>query len=114
MLPCSGVLLQRPGEMRGKRQDCPHTGSGRCALDAGAQSEAEPVGGGLRRLPRAKKLLSGGVASQGVGGASSALALHWSRVLCGVRCSGSFLARLPAFLPSLLHRVPKSRDLGSR
>lgn len=114
VLPCSGVLLQRPGEMRGKRQDWPRTGSGRCALDAGAQSEAEPVGGGLRRLPRAKKLLSGGVASLGVGGASSVLALRWSRVRCGALCSGSLLARLPTFLPSPLHRVPKPQDLASR
>lgn len=100
--------------MRGKRQDCPYAGSGRCALAAGAQSEAEPVGGGLRRLPRAKKLLSGGVASQGVGGASSALALRWSRVRCGARCSGSLLAGLPTFLPSPLRREPKHRDLASR
>lgn len=29
---CSGVLLQGPGEMRGKRQARPDKGSGRCAM----------------------------------------------------------------------------------
>lgn len=50
-------------------QDRPHTGSGSSSLAAGAQSQAQPVGDRLRCLPRAKKLLAGGVASPGVGGA---------------------------------------------
>lgn len=78
--PCSGVALQKPGEMRGKRRHRPHQASGRCALAAGAQSEAEPVGGWLRCLPRAKKLLRGGVASPAAGGAPSGLARRRSRV----------------------------------
>lgn len=40
---CSGVLLQRLGVMRGKRQDRPDTGSGRCSLAARAQSEASQL-----------------------------------------------------------------------
>lgn len=74
--------------MRGKRQDRPHNGSGRSSLAARAQSEAEPVGGGLRRLPRAKKLRAGGVASPGVGGAPSLFAERWGRVWSTVLAAG--------------------------
>lgn len=121
-----GATLQRLGVRRGERQDRPpqtHTDNRRSSLAAAAQSEAQPVGARLRRLPRAKKLGAGGVASPAVGGAPSGQAERgsqragprlrprgrwtWSpRLLAGAAAGNP--------LPPRLHSAPKPRDVASR